>query len=204
MLLYLIRHGQTDYNIQGIVQGGGIDSDLNAKGRAQAEAFYAHYHQTRFDAVYVSSLKRTYQTLAPWEESGYQLQADPAIDEFRWGWMEGKKPTPEMNEEFTQLKADWAAGQFHRKIRGGESPEEAWNRIQPFFERVAKAHQGQRILVCSHGRTSRIVLSQLLGYGMDQMSKFSHSNTGLNVLRFYPNGKVQAEKINDVTHLEKL
>ena len=66
MKLYLIRHGETDYNRQGIVQGGGVDSSLNDLGRRQAEAFFEHYKHLRFDAVYVSALKRTHETLAPW------------------------------------------------------------------------------------------------------------------------------------------
>ncbi|NDE62419.1 MAG: histidine phosphatase family protein, partial [Cyclobacteriaceae bacterium] len=38
--IYLVRHGQTDYNLQGVVQGSGIDAPINATGRAQAEAFF--------------------------------------------------------------------------------------------------------------------------------------------------------------------
>ncbi|WP_282456203.1 histidine phosphatase family protein [Chitinophaga sedimenti] len=61
--LYIIRHGETDFNRQGIVQGRGVNSDLNAMGVAQAEAFYEHYKHIPFDKVYTSSLKRTHQTV---------------------------------------------------------------------------------------------------------------------------------------------
>ena len=49
--LYIIRHGETELNRLGIVQGRGINSDLNDTGRAQAEAFYQYYKETKFDAL---------------------------------------------------------------------------------------------------------------------------------------------------------
>jgi broad specificity phosphatase PhoE len=108
-----------------------------------------------------------------------------------------------MRTEFFRLKQAWAAGQLDQGIEGGETPLGAWNRAKPFFDDLYQRHQDQKILVCSHGRTSRIVLTQLLGYGLERMEDFNHTNTGLNVLHFQPTGKVFAEKINDVTHLEE-
>jgi len=205
MKLYLIRHGETDYNRQGIVQGGGIDSDLNDMGRQQALAFFKHYAHLSFDAVYASGLKRTHQTLAPWlEQERYQLLTSPAINEFSWGWMEGKKPSKEMQKEFYALKEAWNNGDFDKGIEGGESPNSAWKRIKPFFDDVQQKHQGQQILVCSHGRTNRIILTQLLGLGMERMGDFNHSNTGLNILNFDQGGKVSAERINHTGHLETI
>jgi broad specificity phosphatase PhoE len=89
--LYLIRHGETDFNIQGIVQGGGVDSDLNELGRAQGQAFFEYYKHISFDSVYCSSLKRTAQTLHPFVELGHELIARPELNEFNWGVLEGKK-----------------------------------------------------------------------------------------------------------------
>ncbi|HRG79965.1 MAG TPA: histidine phosphatase family protein, partial [Cyclobacteriaceae bacterium] len=57
--IYIIRHGQTDFNLQGIVQGSGVDSSLNDMGRAQADAFYLTYKDIPFDKIYTSALRRT-------------------------------------------------------------------------------------------------------------------------------------------------
>ena len=59
MKIYMIRHGETDFNRTGIVQGSGVDSDLNQLGREQAQAFYEKYKDVRFDALYVSCLLYT-------------------------------------------------------------------------------------------------------------------------------------------------
>lgn len=202
MKLYLIRHGETDFNRADIVQGGGVDSDLNELGRQQAEAFFAHYHrQLSFDAVYASALKRTHQTLAPWLSLGYSFEQYAALNEFSWGHMEGKRLTPEEKQLFQQMRDDWQKGLFDRKIEGGESPLEAWARIRPFFDMLPERHLGQNLLICTHGRTLRIALSMLLGIGLQRMHEIMPSNTGLHVLHFDPALGYQAERLNDTEHL---
>ena len=51
--IYITRHGQTDFNKKGIVQGSGVDSDLNETGRLQAEAFFKKFKDHPFDKLYV-------------------------------------------------------------------------------------------------------------------------------------------------------
>ena len=65
MTLYIIRHGETALNRQNIVQGSGVDSDLNNTGHRQAALFFNYYQNIRFDLVITSALKRTHQTVAP-------------------------------------------------------------------------------------------------------------------------------------------
>ncbi|HEY0898299.1 MAG TPA: histidine phosphatase family protein, partial [Sphingobacteriaceae bacterium] len=60
--LYIIRHGETELNRRGIVQGRGMNTDLNELGKKQAEAFYQAYFHIPFDKIYTSTLKRTHQT----------------------------------------------------------------------------------------------------------------------------------------------
>ena len=52
--IYIVRHGQTDLNAQGIVQGKGVDAPLNELGQKQANAFYEAYKHVPFDALYSS------------------------------------------------------------------------------------------------------------------------------------------------------
>jgi broad specificity phosphatase PhoE len=68
--IYLIRHGQTDYNLQNIVQGSGVDTDLNDRGRQQAQAFFERYKEVPFQKVYTSALKRTHQSVKGFLELG--------------------------------------------------------------------------------------------------------------------------------------
>ena len=61
--IYIIRHGQTDFNVRQVVQGRGINSNLNDKGIQQAKLFFEAHKEIEFDAVYTSTLKRTWQTV---------------------------------------------------------------------------------------------------------------------------------------------
>ena len=65
-----MRHAQTEYNKKGIIQGSEVDSDINKHGDIQASLFYNYYKSVPFDMVYVSNLKRTYQTVKRFIEAG--------------------------------------------------------------------------------------------------------------------------------------
>ncbi|RZK17301.1 MAG: histidine phosphatase family protein, partial [Flavobacterium sp.] len=93
--IYIIRHGETELNRQGIVQGRGVNSDLNDTGRAQATAFYEHYKNIKFDKIYTSELKRTHQTVNSFIELGLPWQQLGGLDELAWGIWEGKPNTEE-------------------------------------------------------------------------------------------------------------
>ena len=85
--IYLIRHGETEYNRKGVVQGSGIDADLNDLGQKQAAAFFAHYQDLPIDKIYTSVLRRTHQSVKgfiekglPWEQhTGLNAHMDSLI-----------------------------------------------------------------------------------------------------------------------------
>lgn len=201
--LYLIRHGQTDYNLNGIVQGGGIDSSLNDTGRSQGERFFNQYRNAGFDQVYCSGLKRTYETVLPFEEEGHSIVRVPELNELNWGVFEGVKGSPQLKEAFTEINAVWESGNIHHAIEGGESPAEGWARAEKGIQKiVAESKPDSKVLVCAHGRIIRIMLSGMLGYGLQRMNVFHHDNTGLNLLVRQTNGRWIAERLNDLSHLQ--
>lgn len=203
MKIYLIRHGETDFNRRGIVQGGGVDSDLNETGRRQADAFFSHYREVRFDTIYVSPLKRTHQTVQPWVDAfGFSVCIEPGLTELSWGVLEGKTPTEEQARNFVQLKKNWQEGKLDLAVEGGESPNQCWKRLDEVMKKFQARHIGETILVCSHGRTSRVLLSVLAGEGMHEMERFGHSNTGLNIIRLDQDDNYVVELLNDTKHLD--
>lgn len=199
--LYFVRHGQTDYNKKGIVQGSGIDSILNEEGRSQAEAFHGHYGHLTFDQLFASNLQRTQQTLHPWTTSGYALLKDDGLNELNWGVHEGKNPSASQRAEFHDTLRIWAEGNLHAKVSEGESPIEAWNRAEGFFTQLRKDYMNHNLLLCSHGRQLRVIMSNLIDGDMTQMEKYSHHNTGLSIVKIDREGKAHAELVNDTKHL---
>lgn len=201
--LYFIRHGETEYNRRNIVQGGGIDADLNELGLHQGKSFFEHYQHLDFDKIYCTELKRTYQTVQYFEDLGKEIIVVPELNEFSWGILEGATGTEEIQQEFVRILAAWKSGDLEAKVEGGESPIEAWDRSQHGIARIVEENRGnKKVLVCSHGRIMRVFLSQMLGYGLQNMDLFPHTNTALNLLRALQGGKFRAEKLNDLSHLQ--
>ena len=89
--IYLTRHGQTDFNNQGIVQGSGVDSDLNETGKAQANALFKVYGHLKFDKVYISNLKRTQQSVQKFLDLNIPCEKLSGLNEISWGSREGKR-----------------------------------------------------------------------------------------------------------------
>lgn len=198
--IYLVRHGQTDYNLRGIVQGRGVNSVLNEKGRAQAMAFYEHYKHEVFDHVLVSSLTRTHQTLAPFEQAGYMLNRHAELDEIDWGNHEGKCGDPRLAQEYLALTERWKAGLLEDKIDGGESPLDLQIRQRAFIDNILPNY-GKRILICSHGRAIRALLCNMLDLPLSKMDDFPHTNLSLYKIHQIE-GKFEIVLFNCTKHLK--
>src|SRR6476620_6558348 len=100
--LYIIRHGQTEHNAKGIVQGRGVNLSLNEKGRKQADAFFKAYKHVPFDMIYTSSLTRAQESVEQFKNLGIPNQAFAELDEISWGDFEGSHSTMESDLEFQQ------------------------------------------------------------------------------------------------------
>ena len=199
--IFLLRHGQTDFNVQGIVQGSGVDSSLNETGRRQAAQFFAAYGHIPFDKVYTSALRRTHESVQQFLDAGLPHEAHPGLNEISWGEREGTRITMEEDAEYREVLADWAAGRTASRLTGGESPEEVAARQRPFIELLKAREEDQTVLVCMHGRAMRVMLCQLLNYPLRCMEGFEHSNLCLYKLEF--TGTVFTVKnFLDVTHLK--
>ncbi|MEO0897034.1 MAG: histidine phosphatase family protein [Bacteroidota bacterium] len=202
--IFFVRHGETDYNRKGIVQGSGIDSNLNEHGKRQAQALFEAYNHISFDKVFVSGLKRTHQTIAPWRIHGYDLKVEPALNEFSWGIHEGVVPTVEQRAEFHGLIQKWTEGDLHLSVEKGESPIQAWDRTKNFFDKIFDGPDEATYLMCSHGRQLRIIISNLLKEHMSEMEKYKHDNTAVSIMQFEPKQSGRLIQLNDTKHLKNV
>lgn len=196
--IYIIRHGQTDFNLNGVVQGSGVNSSLNETGRAQAAAFYEMYKDVPFAVVITSKLKRTQETAQPFIERGIPHEQLAEINEISWGIHEGKRGTEADRAEYAQLMESWQAGLFDQRIEGGESAAEMRIRMVEFKNHLLRRPE-EYILVVSHGRAMRCMMTVLLNRPLSEMDNFKHSNTGLYQFEL-ENGEFAAVKMNDRSH----
>jgi len=200
-MLYLIRHGETDFNRRGIVQGRGMDTDLNATGRNQAMAFYQAYKHILFEKAFISALIRTEQTIQPFISAGLPYQKMAGLDEFNWGKFEGRS-FGEFHHDYRRLVQSWSDGDYNARPPEGESPLEVAERQKMVLELI-RADKASSLLVCMHGRAMRLFLCQLLQRPFSEMDHFEHSNLSLYQLS-YTAGHWALLKANDTTHLSLL
>jgi phosphoserine phosphatase len=198
--LYIIRHGETDYNKRGIVQGRGVNTDLNELGKEQAEAFYLYYKQVPFDKVYTSALKRTHQTVKRFIEGGLPWEQLPGLDELSFGIWEGKESKEDWISAFREMNNNWQRGQCDLSFEKGESPNQVSGRLQEALDVILSRPDEKRVLICMHGRSLLVLLCMLSQSPVSCMSNFAHSNTCLYRVS-YLDGQFNVLEANDVRHL---
>ena len=197
MKLYIIRHAETEYNRKGIIQGSEVDSDINDVGESQANSFYEYYKDINFDKIYVSDLKRTFQTIRRFTENGSSYEKLKEFNEISWGVNQGKSDDL---EDYARLIDTWLAGNLDNKFEEGESPNEMSVRLVKGFNKVLDDDH-DTVLLCIHGRALRILLSKIIDNDLTKMDKYVHSNTGLYILEF-KNGKYEILGRNLRNHLQ--
>jgi probable phosphoglycerate mutase len=199
--LYIVRHGQTELNRQGIVQGRGMDTDLNDEGRKQARQFYEAYKTVSFDKIYVSALKRTQQSVQPFIDLGIPFQKLAGLDELAWGIHEGQPSTTQNKAAFLQIMRDWLDGELDSKFEGGESPNEVATRERQALDQIMSHPEEKTVLICMHGRAMRLLLCILTDNPLTAMETFPHQNLVLYKV-VYNGDKFEIADFNNYEHLK--
>jgi len=200
---YFIRHGQTDLNLRGIVQGRGVDSPLNKTGHKQAQAFYEAFGQVSFDKIYTSTLLRTKQTVRPFLDLGIPSEELSGLDEISWGIYEGKEQNETIITGFEDIVSSWRNGNLDLGVEQGESPNQLVARQQQAISYMLQQKDEDTILVCMHGRAMRIMLCHLTGLSVCLMDDFPHTNTALYVLEYSDDCFKIVDHYN-IKHLENI
>jgi probable phosphoglycerate mutase len=150
----LVRHGQTDWNRDGRIQGRS-DIPLNEKGRAQAREAGRALRARRFDGVYASPLRRAFETAAIIAgELGMPAPVAVAgLEERSYGRAEGMTG-PEIRAAFGENRAD---------VPEWENDATVLARVLGSLSALAAHHAGERILVVAHGGVIGAVARHLTG-----------------------------------------
>jgi 2,3-bisphosphoglycerate-dependent phosphoglycerate mutase len=192
--LWLIRHGETDWNTQGRIQGSS-DQPLNAIGLGQALRLAARLAGVPFDAVYASDLERAYVT-AETALPDAELRLDPRLRELAYGILEGKAWI-ELSEAEAAAAARWREDPYRRRVPGGESYDDLVARFASFR---AELPESGTVAAFSHGGTIRSAVYDVVGRPEDGAWRLRIDNTSITRLRF-DEGGVTLVTVNDHAHL---
>ena len=123
------------------------------------------------------------------------------VEEMSWGIYEGMPRNTRLTQAFGEMKEAWAAEDYEFRIQGGESVLDVQKRGVRALNYIVHRHTGKNILVVSHGRFIRILLSTILvGYNLSRMKDLKQDNTAFNQLVF-SDGSYRAEKLKCIDHL---
>ncbi|MEX0822321.1 MAG: histidine phosphatase family protein [Rhodothermales bacterium] len=203
--LYLVRHGETEYNRRRIMQGRRIDSSLNETGRRQARALARRFSGASLDAIYTSALSRSIETaeIVAVHHPDVPRYSLPGLDEMSWGVYEGEKPSDRLRQMLDRMYAEWDRGNFEHRVEEGESIYDVQERSVAAVDHIVANQRGSTVLVVAHGRLLRVLLASILDVGLERMNEFDHANTCVNVVT-YRDRRYESSLLNCTAHLPRV
>jgi 2,3-bisphosphoglycerate-dependent phosphoglycerate mutase len=174
--LWLVRHGESTWNIAGLAQGHNDEAELTERGLRQAADAAAQFGYRRVHAIYASDLRRAQQTAAAFAAVlGLPVYADTRLRERSLGVLEGS-PSAAVDSSVTGL-ADGLVIDPDAKPAAGESVRDLYQRAAAFCDDLAAlvndgngSFPGGDVLAIAHGGTVRVVDAYLHGVSVDQMN----------------------------------
>jgi 2,3-bisphosphoglycerate-dependent phosphoglycerate mutase len=198
-VLTLVRHGETEWNAAGRIQGH-LDIPLSATGLAQAAAIGRRLGGEAFDAILSSDLERALQTARPIVRLPEQtILRDARLRERHLGVLQG------LTGEEAAIRQPHAWGAFKARspeaaLEGGETLVEFSQRVVGVIEELLRVHAGSRLLLVTHGGVLDAAYRHVTGMPLSALRNFPIFNTSVNVLR-HRGGVWTIESWGDVSHL---
>ncbi len=165
---FLIRHGETDWNVEGRYQGQ-ADPPLNERGRAQAQRVAEALREQRLDALYASDLRRAAETAeAIGRATGLPVRYDPRLREIDQGEWQGLLVT-EIERRYPDLFRRWREAPLTVTPPGGESIAHLQQRVLAAVEDIAGRHPGQRVAIVAHKTPIAIIKCHYRGIPLERL-----------------------------------
>lgn len=181
MKVYLIRHGETDWNKEGKLQGR-VDIPLNAEGRHVAELTREALQEVPFDVAFTSPLKRAYETAEIiLRGRGVPIIKDDRIIEVGFGTYEGKK----RKDWDENIKNFFLKSEAYVPLGDGETFEDVLEREGAFLKELFSdsRYQGKTILIATHGAALSGLLTVIKGNSIEKFwAGGLHKNCGISIV----------------------
>lgn len=201
MKIFLVRHGESEGNLGGTLQGCRLDTPLTRRGRRQAEALSVRLAEAEIDDVVASPMARARETAAICAAPhGLAVRLDLELVEFDWGVWTGRPLDEDLERQVGEIRARWRSGDVDVRTPGGESPVLAAERARRVLARIA-ARKAAAPIVVAHGRFNRIFAATLLGRDLARMDEVRQRNGSLSVFEWDGEGAARPLLLDDVSHL---
>jgi len=179
--IYLIRHGETVANREGIFRGR-LDFPLNENGLIQAEALAEELKRVEFAAIFSSPLTRAVQTA---EAIARRHNLTPIIDDgfqnINLGIWQGKDKG-EVKRDFPELWRLWDEEPENLLVPGGERLADVRRRAKRSLDRIVEDYKGKKIAVVSHRSVLKCLLAEILNMKENYFWKFHFDTASYSIL----------------------
>ena len=203
MRIYLVRHGETEWNRARIFQGRS-NLPLNQEGRKQVKALALALKNKPLNAIYTSPLIRALETarlikvfhpLIPiFEEKG--------LIKMDLGEFDGMK-AQDWAEQYPDFRKAWNENPASVKMPGGESLKEVQVRAKDTLERITRIYPPDTtILISSHNFVNLTILCDLLEIPLHRFRELRQENAAFNVI-CKKGDRLYVELVNERSHLKK-
>lgn len=201
MRLFIVRHGQTEWNTNGYAQGHS-NVDLDETGRRQAARLVGALSDQRIVRIFSSDLNRCIETADPLATAlDLPIDAREDLRERTFGELEGAHYT-EIRAWFSAETRQRGLGEHEIRPTGGESMKDVWNRLS----RITRSFERMRdnAVVFTHGGTGGLLMARLMRATVQTAKSFRLENASITELIRRPDGYWQLMRYGDTRHLAGL
>ena len=196
----MARHGETDWNKNGLLQGSSDFAKLNNVGKKQAKALGKALLKFNVDIIYSSPLKRASETAEIINKIlKKEIVFDDALKERDWGDWEGRDAAV----EFLRLEKMDIRTRFNFMPPNGESWKEFEIRLIKSIEKIIENNNDKRVLIVTHGGSIRALVPVIKKVPREQTLHLKFANTSISIFKLNKDD-VEEELINDIAHLESI
>jgi broad specificity phosphatase PhoE len=200
MNIYLIRHGQTDWNGGGRLQGN-IDTNLNEIGVNQARLAGKRLANQEIGLIYCSNLARAIQTAQLMNDF---LQAPltivPELREISYGQWEGRL-WEEIRRENPDFVQRWLLDRTNLPVPGGESFQDVKNRLQSVIA-LLQNHASPSVAVVTHEGIIKTLICMFLAIDLEKQARFLFHNGSISTITYDSIQGYRIINLNDTAHQE--
>ena len=197
--LYLIRHGETEWNKARRFQGW-TDIELSSEGEEQAKLLGERFKKIKVDEVYASPLKRAVATAMPIANvHGIKVITKEHFKEINFGEWEGMTAT-EISAKYGKDFDDFMIAPEKGIFPGDYSFDKVTDRIKIGLEEVLEEKADKNIVIVSHGGIIRLMIKYLMEFDCEWYNKTWIDNTAISLIEIRKYGKLM-RVLNDSSHL---
>ena len=202
--IFLIRHGETNWNKEGRFQGQ-IDIPLNKNGKDQAMKTYKYLRDINFNKAFSSSMQRPYETakIILQKNNDLQIKKIDSLLEISHGLWEGKLES-EIKEKWPKLLEDWHNKPEMVIMPEGESIKDVFERSTKAFEEICRSQEDKDVtLLVAHDAVNKTLICNILGIDFSNIWMIKQGNGGITIIDIFndPDKENVISALNITTHL---